>query len=57
MKTFAGKEIVTFLKAIDRHLEAPFRMEMILDASVRLAIVDLKDAHRKFHPRERDPEE
>jgi site-specific recombinase XerD len=25
-----------------------------LDAYVRLEIVDLKDAHRRFHPRERE---
>ncbi len=28
-----------------------------LDAYVRLEIVDLKDAHRKFHPREQDEED
>lgn len=29
MKHFAGAEIVRFLKAIDFHLKAPYRMEMI----------------------------
>jgi site-specific recombinase XerD len=28
-----------------------------LDAYIRLEIVDLKDAHRKFHPREQDSDD
>jgi len=29
VKTFAGRDIVRFLKAIDDHLKGPFRIEMI----------------------------
>src|SRR5436190_17833173 len=37
MKAFAGKELATFLTAIDDHLESPFRLEMIGAAAAILA--------------------
>lgn len=37
MKQFAGKEISTFLKAVDKHLDQPFRLDIIGGAAASLA--------------------
>ncbi len=37
MKVFAGRDIVSFLRAVDRHLKDPFRMEVIGGAAALLS--------------------
>lgn len=51
MKAFAGKELVTFLTAVDKHLEAPFRLEMIgaaaaiLKFKIKRGTIDIDSTH------------
>jgi hypothetical protein len=36
MKQFAGKEIAAFLRAVDKHLDQPFRLDIIGGAAARV---------------------